>query len=256
MDLDISINQKTPANPTAPDGFVHIDKIDDWGTQGSLGMMWSATDRLTIGAVYRTKLDTKLRGDLKITNIVVPPINELASSLDTVNVSFDFPQVIQVGARYNLTEDLLLLADFDWEDWSSFSSTGLRIQGGPAPIITSFSRNWKDTYHFGLGFIRNIESHVISGGIGYDTSAVDDEDRTADLPVDEQFRIGFAYGNEWKGDWNYALGASYLWLGDGKMDQVAGGEHFKGEFSTNQIIFLSATLNIDFDVPLKCTAIG
>jgi long-chain fatty acid transport protein len=246
LDLDISINQKTPLNPTAPDGRVNIDKIDDWGYQGYLGVIWKPTDRLTIGGVYRSELDTKLEGDLSVKNIIIPPINRLASTLDEVKVDFDFPQVIQLGLKYKLTENLLLLADFDWEDWSAFGETGVQIQGGPAPIVTSFDRKWKDTYHVGLGLIHKDGPHVVSGGIGYDSSPVDDEDRTVDLPADEQFRIGFAYGNEWKGNLNYALGASYVWLGDGKIDQVAGGERFKGDFSTNQIIFLSATLNYRF----------
>jgi hypothetical protein len=30
------------------------------------------------------------------------------------------------------------------------------------------------------------------------------------------------------------------------MDQIAGGERFKGEFSTNNIVFLSATMNYNF----------
>jgi long-chain fatty acid transport protein len=246
LDLDVSINQKTALNPTAPDGRVHIDKIDDWGYQGYLGVIWEPTERLTIGGTYRSELDTELEGDLKVKNIIVPPINELASSLDKAKIDFDFPQMISLGVKFKLTEKLQLLADFDWEDWSAFSQTGVEIKGGPVPIITSFDREWKDTYHVGLGLIHQDGARVISGGIGYDSSPVDDEDRTADLPVDEQFRIGFAYGSEWKEDWKYALGASYLWLGDGKIDQVAGGERFKGDFSTNQIVFLSATLQYLF----------
>jgi long-chain fatty acid transport protein len=246
LDLDVSINQKTPLNPTAPDGRVHIDKIDDWGYQGYLGVIWEPTERLTIGGTYRSELDTELEGDLKIKNTIIPPINELASSLDEAKIDFDFPQMISLGVKFKLTEKLQLLADFDWEDWSAFSQTGVEIKGGPVPIITSFDREWKDTYHVGFGLIHQDGARVISGGIGYDSSPVDDEDRTADLPVDEQFRIGFAYGNEWKEGWKYALGASYLWLGDGKIDQVAGGERFKGDFSTNQIVFLSATLQYLF----------
>lgn len=246
LDLELSINQKTQLNPNAQDGRVDLDKIDGVGYQGYLGVIWKPTERLTLGGVYRAELDTELEGDLNISRITIPPLNELTSSLDKAKVDFDFPQVIHVGLKYALTDDLLLLADFDWEDWSAFGDTGVKITGGPTPIITSFDRKWKDTYHVGLGLLHKRGPHVISGGIGYDSSPVDDEDRTVDLPADEQFRVGFAYGNEWRGNLNYALGASYVWLGKGKIDQVAGGERFKGDFSTNHIIFLSATLNYRF----------
>ena len=37
-----------------------------------------------------------------------------------------------------------------------------------------------------------------------------------------------------------------VWMGEGKMDQVAQGERFAGDFSTNNLIFLSATLKYIF----------
>jgi hypothetical protein len=45
---------------------------------------------------------------------------------------------------------------------------------------------------------------------------------------------------------NFALGGTFVWMGEGKMDQTAQGERFKGEFSTNHLLFLSATLNYLF----------
>ena len=93
---------------------------------------------------------------------------------------------------------------------------------------------------------RLSEGQGISAGIGYDSSPVSDQYRTADLPADEQVRLSAGYFNEFSENMSFALGGTFLWLGDGKMDQTVQGERYVGEFSTNQIIFLSATFKYEF----------
>ena len=246
LDLDIAINQ--PAG--IPDGRVRIDSIDDWGYQGFFGAMFKASDKLTLGAIYKTESDVELSGDIKIEDIQIPFINEVTSSLNNVEVDFSYPQMFKVGFKYELTDSTLLLMDFDWEEWSAFGATRLGISGDSnLAILQTFDRNWKDTWHVGLAMIHSLKddfSELVSWGISYDSSAVSDRDRTADLPVDEQVRLSAAYGKTISEQFDFALGTTFLWLGKGKMDQEAGGERFKGEFSTNNIVFLSATLNYHF----------
>ncbi len=244
LDLDIAINQPGPLS----DGQVNIDKIDDWGHQGFFGVMYKATDRLTIGALYKTESDVELEGDLGFKNIQVPLINTITSKLDEVEVDFSYPQMINVGFKYELNDSTLLMMDFDWEEWSAFGDTGVEITGDiNSPILTTFDRDWDDTWHVGLAMAHKLtENRIVTWGVAYDSSPVSDSKRTADIPVDEQFRLSAAYGQEVSEQFDFALGTTFLWLGEGKMDQVAGGERFKGEFSTNNIIFLSATMNYHF----------
>lgn len=242
LDLDIAVNQPGPLT----DGEVSIDKIDDWGYQGYLGMTYEATDRLVIGALYRAESDAELDGDLGVNTTI---LNELTSQLDKAEVDFTYPQLIHIGMRYKLQDDLMLLADFDWEDWSEYGDTRIGVSGGGIPVVKTFDRDWDDTWHLGLALVHRLEEgHYMSGGVSYDSSPVSDSKRTADLPVDEQVRLSVGYGKEFTGehDYGFALGATYLWLGNGKMDQVAQGERYKGEFSTNHILFLSATLKFLF----------
>lgn len=244
LDLDIAINQPMGI----PDGQVNIDKIDDWGYQGFLGVMYKATDRLTIGALYKAESDVELDGDIGFKNIQIPFVNEVTSKLDEVEVDFSYPQMIQIGFKYELTDSTLLMMDFDWEEWSAFGDTRLGITGDTnLAILQTFDREWDDTWHTGLAMAHKLsENQVFSWGVAYDSSAVSDSKRTADIPVDEQVRLSAAYGREVSDKLDYALGTTFLWLGEGKMDQTVGGERFKGEFSTNNIIFLSATMNYKF----------
>ncbi len=243
LDLHIAINQP---GPFAADGQAKMDELDDWGYQGFIGATYKATDRLTIGAVYRTEADVEVEGDIKFKNITVPPLNQLTSQFDKVKLDFTYPQLIQVGVKYQLADNTLLMADFDWEDWSAFGDTRLGLDG-TGSVLQTFDRDWDDTWHVGFALAQRLpEGQVFTAGIAYDSSPVSDSKRTADLPVDEQLRFSAAYGKEFSNQFSFALGGTFLWLGEGKMDQVAQGEHFKGEFSTNNIIFLSATLKYVF----------
>ena len=54
-----------------------------------------------------------------------------------------------------------------------------------------------------------------------------------------------AYGRHGEG-FDYSLGATLVWLGDGKVDQTAQGVRFKGEFDKNFALFMGATLHYEF----------
>jgi len=242
MDLHIALNQPGPL----PDGRAKMDDLDDWGYQGFIGATYEATDRLTLGAVYRTEADVELEGDIKFEDVTLPPLNLLTSQLNKAQVDYTYPQLVQVGLKYKLSDDTLLMADVAWEDWSAFGDTRIGLSGDGS-VIQSFDRDWDDTWHLGFALAHRLpENQVLTGGISYDSSPVSDSKRTADLPADEQLRFSAAYGKEFTDQLGIALGGTFLWLGEGKMDQVAQGERFKGEFSTNHIIFLSATLKYVF----------
>ena len=239
FDLDIAVNQGA-----APDGKVSIDKIDDWSPQGVFGLTWQVTPKAMIGVIYRTKSEIELDGDLDIGVQGPPPINEITSKLDRVEVDFDLAQVVAVGLAYDVSDDLRLIADANWEDWSEFSDNYISIQGDR--ITKDIDRNWDDTWHVGVGMMYKMGNDVITAGLGYDSSPVDDDDRTFDLPVDEQLSFGMSYSFNIEDKFSYGLGFGYTWLGDGKIDQTSQGVRVKGEFDTNYIVSLGANVRYQF----------
>ena len=243
LDLDIAINQ-----PGDADAQVNIDKIDDWGYQGFVSVMYKATDRLTVGALYLAESDVELEGDIGFKNVSPDLIDQILSNADDVEVDFNYPQAIEVGLRYELNDKTMLMTSFNWQEWSAFGDTRLSIEGvGGNSKVATFDRDWDDTWGAGFAIAHKLDgTGIVSCGIAYDSSAVSDSKRTADIPVDEQLRLSAAYGKTVSEKIDYALGTTFLWMGKGKMDQTVGGERFKGEFSTNNIIFLSATMNYHF----------
>ncbi len=240
---EIAVNQAP-----APDGKVKFDDLDDWSAQGFLGLTFQITHKLMLGALYRSKSDVDVEGKIDFKNIANPIENRITSNLNNAKISFDYPQVVRLGFKYEATDNMTLFADFDWEDWSQFSENKLSVDGtGPVTIVDTIERNWKDTYHVGLGMLFNLDDdYRLSAGVAYDTSPVDDDDRTIDLPLDEQVKFSLGYATRGESKWGHAISASAMWLGDAKVDQVAQGARFKGEFDTNWIFIIGANLQYRF----------
>ena len=83
------------------------------------------------------------------------------------------------------------------------------------------ARNFKDTWSVNLGahIIPSANWLLMVGG-GYVSSAVDDENRTPDLPVDQQLRFSFGGERRFGQRWTVGLNYTYAWLGNNPIDQT------------------------------------
>lgn len=238
FELGLAINQPGPT----PDGKVEIEDATDWGFQPFFGLTHQINDRLMLGFVYRGEFDVDLEGDLEFKNIAIPPLNLLSSKANEATLGLDFAEAYTLGFQYKYRDDLTLFFDINYETWSDFSENRIDIQGGA--ITAVIDRNWDDTWHIGFGFARKLsDDRVFTFGVAYDSSAVDDEDRTADLPVDEQFKFALGWAKS-KPNRNYSIGFTFIDLGDGRMDQTVQGARFKGKFDDNYLIFLSGSMTL------------
>jgi len=236
---NIAINNPGPL----PDSKVKIENMDDWGVQPFVGVMFQATDRLRLGGVYRGKSDINLRGDLNFRNWQLPGPRPTANS---AKLKWNNPQLIRVGASYRLDDEWHLLADADWEDWSEFSDNLLVVQGGTLDPSAAIDRQWRDTWHVGIAAIRKKSNRAYSIGLSYDSSPVSDGKRTIDLPMDRQVKLSAGFATEQSRRFDYALGATLLHAGDGKVDQTTQGVRFKGEFNTNLVLFVGGSVRYKF----------
>ncbi len=238
FDENIAINFPDPV----PDGKVKIENATDWGYQPFLGLTYELSDRMLLGVLYRAEADVDLDGDLNFRNMPAgfsPPANH-------VGLSWDNPQLLEVGIRYRLRDDLYLLANADWEDWSVFSKNRLEVSGGTLNPDATLDRNWEDTWHVAVALARELGTHAYSMGLSYDSSVVEDDDRTIDLPFDEVFKLSAAYAWKQSERLDFAVGATLGYFGKGKTDQTAQGVRFKGEFDQNYVLFLGGTVRYQF----------
>ncbi len=180
---------------------------DNWGVGASASLLWEPLETTRFGLRYRSEISHDLGGDLTV------------NAATQITTSFTMPMSLTFSAYHEFTEKFALLADLGWTDWSAFDHNVITFTGGG--VSTELVRNFKDTWNLSVGaHIKPAENWLIMCGAGYVSSAVNDRDRTPDLPVDEQIRasVGFEYkiNERWSVGGNY----TFLWLGDNEIDQT------------------------------------
>ena len=244
FDQDIWIDSNVVPTINGGDGKLKIEEATDWGYQPYLGLTYALSDRALLGLVYRAEMDVELDGDVNVRNLNV--------AADSVDIDWDNPQTLKAGLRYRLDDKNTMFLSAGWEEWSAFSTNTLEFSGGRVNPSATLERNFDDTWNAGIAFTHYEGSHFTSIGFAYDSSPVDDRDRTLDLPFDEIYKLSFGYG--WKGsrELDFALGGTLYLMGDAEIDQTSvgtplgPGTRVVGDFETNNILFIGGTVRYQF----------
>lgn len=240
FDQDIAINQSAVM---AADAKLKIEEATDWGYQPFVGMTYQLSDRTLLGLVYRAEMDVELEGDVKVKNWQLPG----SPSADNIDVDWDNPQTLNAGLRYQLDDKNTLFLNAGWQEWSAFNKNTLAFSGGNLNPVATIDRNFDDTWHAGIAFAHQEGDHGTSIGLSYDSSPVDDKDRTLDLPFDETYKLSMAYASMGGKQLNFSVGGTLYLMGDAKINQTSiDGTQVIGEFDTNLILFLGGTVRYVF----------
>jgi long-chain fatty acid transport protein len=201
-------------------------------------LTYRLSDRALLGVVYRAKMNVDLEGDVKYRNL-----GALTPSVDSVDVGWDNPQTLEAGLSYQLSDGKTLFINAGWQDWSEFSDNEIAFTGVG---VATLDRNWDDTWHAGIALAHIENRQGYSVGLSYESSPVDDDDRTFDLPVDELYRFSTSYSWTSEQRLDYSLGGSLTVFGDSKIDNTVQGVRVKGDFDNNYLLFLGGTLRYVF----------
>jgi len=156
-------------------GKITIDG-DDLEYVFNLSAMFELSDRTRLGVVYWSEADLNFSGDVQ------HQPSGLQAGVDT---ALPLPQWVRAGIYHEINDRVALLGSIGWEDWSSLDNVNISFASGSAAL----PKNWEDTYNFAAGMhYRLSDPWLLQFGIAYDTSPVDAEDRTADMPIDRQIR--------------------------------------------------------------------
>ena len=246
FEQDIAINNGlNPLNPPGvADGKLQIEDADGWGYQPFFGLTYEFSDDALLGVVYRAEAETDLDGDVKFKNWRLLPVTPRVNDVD---IEWDNPQWLDVGLRYQMSDKDTLFLNAGWQDWSAFSDNRLEFSGGLLNPVVELDRNFEDTWYAGVAYAHKLnDQQAILLGTSYDSSPVEDEDRTLDLPFDETYKFSAAYLWERHENLHASIGATLMVIGDASIDQTAQGFRVDGEFDDNLLLFLGGTLRYRF----------
>jgi len=249
LDQKVAINNSAvpPQQPGSADGRLELD-ADDVGYGFNAGILVSPWSNTRFGLTYRSEVDLEFKDAAKLKNIrpVLQGILNLSGLAGSkVDIDMTIPQAVMFSAYQQLTDRWAIMGNVGWQDWSEFGKQDLTLSSTTA---TSFTKDlgYDDTWHFALGAqYRFAERWLWSVGAAYDTSPVDDADqRTPDLPLDRQIRIGTGIQYDWNEDVTVGVAYEYLDAGKAEIDQEGGllQGPLKGEYDPNVIHFFAVNL--------------
>ena len=233
LDLDVAIPGLTE---TMGEGTARISDGEDIEATFSLSALWQATPRLRLGAMYLNEIDVAFDSDLELD----PPPGGSPNDV-SADVSFTFPQTLRAWGSFELNDRVTLLGTVAWEDWSAFDALIISTPAGDMPL----PRNWDDTWHLGAGLkIKTAGPWTWYTGLAFDSDPTDARNRTADMPIDKQWRLSVGAQRFRPNGRRVGFVATYADYGDGSIHN--GGARpvtylpwtVDGKFSTNRILFL------------------
>ena len=246
LDQQAAVNNQV-TDPGFADGELKLDS-DDVGYGFNLGLTLTPRDGTRFGLTYRSEVDLEFKDAASLKNIG-PVLQGLlnASGVAGSNVDIDMtiPQAVMLSGYHQLNPRWAVMGNIGWQQWSEFGKQDLTLSSTTATTFTK-DLGYDDTWHFALGAqYQFAERWLWSVGAAYDTSPVDgDDQRTPDLPLDRQIRIGTGIQYDWNKDVTVGVAYEYLDAGDADIDQAGGPLQgpLKGKYETNAIHFIAVNL--------------
>lgn len=233
--------------PGQGDGKLHYED-GDFGVGGTVGVLLQPAEGTRIGITYRAPLDLRMNDRVDFEN-VEPPLSTAVEALGLrgINLTADLkmPQQVLVGLQQQLTEDLALVVNADWQDWSQFGAIEVAVASDTVRALSTDIQS-QDTWHVGVGLRwQATPKWLLTTGFGYDSSAFDTSDRSPALPVDRQIRVGAGVQYELSED--LALGFAYTYANLGRAPiQHAGGPlqgQLYGNYDRNELHVFTLSVN-------------
>lgn len=172
-------------------GSVSIDDTD-WASSFKIGTLYQPQEKFRIGLTYSSQTkykfsDEALSGQLPLSGTVIAPQQLMSSIL------------------YTLSDDLNLLADLGWQDWSAMNNNKVWLGAYEKPATDLI----EDTWHLAFGLQKQLSNQIIlNTGIAYDSSIYKDQNNsTLGMPSGEAYRLGI--GTSYMMDTPNTLGAAF-----------------------------------------------
>ncbi len=213
----------------------HLEATQTQVTGAHFGVIFKASDRLSIGGRYLMQAKIDYSGTATFTQVatgvIVPvtvtvgpltipagtPVDNVLSSLgvftnllptQTVTTSITNPEQLVFGVSYKVRSDLTLSGDYQWTRWGTrFARLPITFTNPATPaIILNTSYNNTSDFRFGAEWVKDAKL-TLRGGYLYNTAAAPASTVTPLLPEGARNEItagaGVALAPRWAVDFAY-----------------------------------------------------
>jgi long-chain fatty acid transport protein len=224
-----------------PDGRLKFED-NNFGFGGNFGALFEIDPKTRVGLTYRSQVNHRFSD--------VPSFQQLGPGLRAVlqrngvlgsklTIDETIPQEVMLSAYRELTRDLAVMANFDWQDWNQFGQVGISLASSSAPPRSlTADAHFHSTFQGAAGLHYRLgKPTILQLGFAYDSSPVDETNRSVSLPLDQQFRV--AVGCQYAVTDDYTLGFAYEYanLGSAPVNQMRGplAGTVEGDYQANSL---------------------
>ncbi len=251
---DVELTQRVPTystllppTPAANDGWVSL-KGDGTGFSFNAGVLYKASEKVSLGLSYRSLSTIKFEGDAVFTDM-----QALATFFPggTGKTELPMPADLKAGIAYNVNEKLTVEADFEYVFWNAYKELELDIPDGPnfpltgAPLQTASvdEKDYKNAYLVRLGGEYSLEKLALRLGFVYDMSPVPDKSLEPLLPDSDRLEgiigLGYMFSE------NVRVDAAYQYIKASERTVTSPTNEFPGTYNSTANLF-GLTLGLSF----------
>ncbi len=215
FDTEVAIRTGAPG-----DGRLEL-KDETWGFGANVGVLVEPREGTRLGLTYLSPVELDFADTPEYSNLGPLGGRPVFANPGELDLGLTVPQSVMLSIYQQINPCWALLANVGWQNWEQFGKVdvGLGADAADADSLTA-ELEYQDTWHAALGAqYKPADAWLISAGLAYDSSAVDDEHRSFSAPMGENYRVGA--GVQWQVKKSVTLGAAYefLWGGDMSVQQ-------------------------------------
>ncbi len=228
-----------------PDGSFRIED-EAWGFGANLGVLLMTKSGMRVGVTYLSPVALDFEDSLRFSGLsplaqgALGRAGVLGAPLD---LGLRVPQSVMVSFHHPVNPDWSVMGNLGWQNWENFGRVDVAIADTLASVTTESPL--KDTWHGAFGAEwRQSPAWRFTAGVAYDSTPVEDEDRTVSLPMGKAIRFGV--GGQTHASDRIDLGFAYelAYSGDLPVDQNRGplAGRVSGSYSNTALHFFAVHL--------------
>jgi len=243
----VAINNSLPG---LGDGELKV-KDGTFGVGGNIGILYEVSPGTRFGVTYTTPIKLRFEDTPEFYG-TGPGITSLllsrGSYFSTLNLNITVPQSVMASFYHEFNNTWALLGNFGWQEWSEFGKVDVSLSSTANPGLTT-DLKYKDTWHGALGAqYRLSEPWLLTGGVAYDSSMLDESNRSPSLPLGWTWRFALGTQYDMSKDVRLGLAYEYVYSGSPRINLNRGplAGALVGEYPDMSVQYLSANINWKF----------
>ncbi|WGV99481.1 outer membrane protein transport protein [Vibrio sp. YMD68] len=205
------------SEPTLPQGTTlkYMEGDDTaWGWQ--VGTAWQINDDHRVGFAYKSEVELKLEGYAEGIGFGIP-----SATRDNGYMNLALPATAEIASFHQLNEQLAIHASVNWTDWSSFEKLEAHLETYGTHMVKV--ENWEDNYRFAIGATYQLnQKTALRTGVAYDTSAVNDKNRTITIPETDRTWLSIGASHDISEQLTLDAGFTYILAKDANISESRG----------------------------------